>query len=100
VFHALHGGYFLRLYDLSYQLRLHGRFSAMVRRYLLAHDRAHMTRAEIQESLRRQKAAAPKIIVLTLPRVLQALSPFYSPRKAKEPRMHRAYVAAVEAERP
>jgi len=31
-------------------------------------------------------------------RVLKALSPYYTPRNAKEPRMYRSYMAALEVE--
>ena len=98
VFAKIHGGYFMRVYGFLYQLRQLGQFSTSVRRYLMAQDRARMSEAERRESRRREKAVARRIFWLTMPRVLKALSPFYTPRNAKEPRMYRSYMAALEAE--
>lgn len=97
VFHALHGGYFLRVYGFFYQLRQLSGFSRMVLRSLLARDREHMTTAELKASRKRERAVSRKITRLSMLRLLRALSPFYTPRNAKEPRMLRAYLAEVEA---
>jgi hypothetical protein len=88
----------MTVYGFLYQLRQLGQFSTSVRRYLMAQDRARMSEAERRESRRREKAVARRIFWLTMPRVLKALSPFYTPRNAKEPRMYRSYMAALEAE--
>ncbi len=97
VFHRFHGGYFLRLYGLFYQLRHLMGYSRRVRQYLLEEDRRSMTAAEKKQSIKREKSAARRIQLLTLPRLLFALSPFYSPRKCREPKSFNAYKAAVEA---
>jgi len=97
VFHKFHGGYFLRLYGFFYQLRHLGRMSKMVTDALLAKDRESMPPAEIEASIARAKAVKKQIKKLAMPRVLKALSPFYSPRQAQEPRMFRSYMAQVEA---
>lgn len=98
VFHAISGGYFLRLYGFFFQLRqLHG-FSRMVREQLMAHDRKGMNSAQRKESIRRAKHVGRRIARLTVPRLLRTLSPFYSPRKSKEPKSFRTYMAKIEAE--
>lgn len=98
VFNKVHGGYFMRICGFFYQMRQLTQFSASVRRYLLAKDREQMSEAELRASLKREKAVARRIFWLTMPRVMKALSPFYTPRNAKEPRKYRSYMAAVEAE--
>ncbi|MGE0386703.1 MAG: metal-dependent hydrolase [Gammaproteobacteria bacterium] len=98
VFHAVHGGYFMRIYGFFFQLRQLTGFSNMVRRHLLERDRAGMTKDELRASYRRERAASRRMSRLLLPRLLKALSPFYSPRKAKEPRMFRSYMARVESD--
>jgi predicted metal-dependent hydrolase len=97
VFHRLSGGYFRRVYGLVYQMVHLTSYSKRVRKYLLAEDRKSMSPAEIKESIARERAAARKIRNLTLPRLLRALSPFYTPRKVPEPKMYRSYMAGVEA---
>jgi len=96
VFHAISGSYFLRIYAFFYQLRQLTGFSKKVREHLLAHDREHMTQHELRASRKRQRAVSRKIFRLTMPRLLKALSPLYTPRKAKEPRMLGSYMAEVE----
>jgi predicted metal-dependent hydrolase len=98
VFHAIHGGYFMRLYGFFFQLRHLGRFSALVRDYLLAHDQQEMSEAERLASRKRARRVRRTIARLTLPKLLRALSPFYSPRNAREPRMFRDYLGRIEAE--
>lgn len=100
VFHRFHGGYFLRVYGLWYQLRHLTGYSKRVRQYLLAEDRKSMTPAQRKESIKREKRAASRIRRLTLPRLLRALSPFYSPRKCQQPKMFESYKAAVESNLP
>ena len=96
VFHAISGSYFLRIYGFFYQLTHLTGFSKRVREHLLARDREHMTQDELRASRKRERAVSRKIFCLTMPRLLKALSPFYTPRKAKEPRMLRSYMAEVE----
>jgi len=98
VFKALHGGYFLRVYGFLYQLWHLGRFSLSVRNYLLEQDRSSMTSAERKASIQSTKQIKRRMLKKTLPRLLRALSPFYSPRNAKEPVNFRAYREQVEAE--
>jgi uncharacterized protein len=97
VFQRLHGGYFLRIYGLLFQLHHLTSYSTRVRRYLLAMDRNTMNAVEIKASRRREKSAARRIRRLMLPRLLRALSPFYTPRNAREPKMFKAYMATVES---
>ena len=98
VFQVVHGGYFMRIYGFVYQLRQLTRFSRMVREYLLARDRERMTDAEIEASRRRERAVSRRLSRLCLPRLLKALSPFYTPRNAKEPRQYQSYRVEIEAE--
>jgi len=96
VFHAIHGGYFLRVYGFFYQLFHLSGFSAMVLRHLLERDWAQMSPAEIKASRRRLRKVRFRIAGRALLRMSRALSPFYTPRNAKEPRMYRSYMAKVE----
>ena len=56
-----------------------------------------MTAAELKASKKRERAVKRRIAWLMTPRLLKALSPFYPPRKAKEPRMIRVFTAELEA---
>ncbi|MFZ4602574.1 MAG: metal-dependent hydrolase [Caulobacterales bacterium] len=96
-FHHFHGGYWLRLYGFFYQLAHLGRFSKMVREYLLEKDRAAMTPEARAESIKRQKRVGRRIAGLVLPRLLKVLSPFYTPRNSPEPRMFKSHMEKVEA---
>lgn len=96
VYNEVHGGYFLRIYALFYQLiELQG-FSNMVVAYLFAKDRENMTDAECKASRRRARALSFRFARHIFPRAIKALSPFYSPRNAKEPRMYKIYMAEME----
>lgn len=97
VYHAVHGGYFLRIYAFLYQLRQLQSFSRMVRSYLLEVDREGMSPEERQASIEREKAVDRRTKRHMLPRLLKVFSPFYSPRNAPEPQMYRQYMAQVEA---
>lgn len=96
VFHALHGGYFMRLYGFFYQLRHLQGMSKMVREYLMEREWATMTPEERQASERRAKEVSKRIRNLALPRLLRVLSPFYTPRKSREPALFRSHMATVE----
>lgn len=98
VFHAVHGGYLMRLYGFFFQLKHLGRFSAMVRDYLLAQDEQNLREAERKASRKRARRVRRTIARLTLPKLLRALSPFYSPARSREPRRFRDYMAKIEAE--
>ena len=98
VLHAIHGGYFMRVYGFFYQLRQLTGFTNRVQSHLLARDREHMTAAELKASKKRERAVKRRIAWLMLPRLLKTLSPFYTPRKAKEPRMIRVFTAELEAD--
>jgi len=100
VFRAIHGGYFLRIYGFLYQLVHLTGFSRRVRKYLLARDREQMSAVERQASSRRERTVGRRIARLSVPRLLAAFSPFYTPRRAKEPRMFRAYRAELEDTHP
>jgi predicted metal-dependent hydrolase len=97
VFNAIHGGYFLRIKGFFFQLKQLQGFSKMVRDHMLEVDRARMTPEEVAESKRRMKKVSRRIAWLTLPRLFKALSPFYTPRRAKEPVMFKSYRDQVEA---
>jgi len=96
VFKKVHGGYFMRIYGLFYQLvHLQG-FSAKVRAILLEQDRRGMSTAELKESKRRVRALGFRFAWMMLPRAMKALSPFYTPRNTREPRGYQAYRRAME----
>lgn len=100
VYHAVHGGYFMRIYGFLYQLRQLQSFSKKVRTYLLEVDRARMTPEERKASIRREKEVARRLKRKMLPRLLKVFSPFYTPRNAPEPRMYRSHMRTVEAALP
>jgi len=96
VFHAVHGGYFMRIYGFFFQL-LHLRgFTAKALRMLQHKDRASMTADEVAASKRRQRAVNRRIARLILPRLFKVLSPFYDPRRSPEPEAYRSQMALVE----
>ena len=57
VFHAVHGGYFLRIYAFLYQAKFMFSMSAKVGKHLLEVDRASMTPEELAISIANEKAA-------------------------------------------
>jgi len=98
VFHALFGGYFMRIYGFLYQFFHLKGFSKQVRQYLLECDRAKMTEAERAESLAREKAHSKRFARMMLPRLFKVFSPFYTPRNAEEPRLYRSQMAKIESQ--
>lgn len=97
VFHHFHGGYFMRIYGFLYCfLHLNG-MGKKVLDSLLAHDRAKMSPKERVASVRNARKAQLWVAWLTLPRMLRALSPFYTPRRSPEPRMFKSYMAELDA---
>jgi predicted metal-dependent hydrolase len=97
VFHAIHGGYFMRLYGFFFQLwHLRG-FTQKVAKVLQTKDEAIMSHEEIALSRQRRKQVNKQIGRLILPLLLQVLSPFYNPRRSPEPKAYRRHMAAVEA---
>jgi predicted metal-dependent hydrolase len=97
VFKAIHGGYFMRMKGFFFQLKQLGGFSKMVRKHLLEKDYANMSPSEIRASQKRLKQVSRKLAMVTLPRLAKALSPFYTPRNAREPVNWRAQRAIIEA---
>jgi predicted metal-dependent hydrolase len=98
VFHAVHGGYFLRVYGMFYHYFQMVHFTGIVLKRLLARDRAQMSASQIKASRKRARRVALRIAWLTWSRALKALSPFYTPREAREPHEFRSYMAKIEAE--
>ena len=98
VYHRIHGGYFMRIYGLFYHYAQLLKFSGMVRKKLFAQDEARMTPEELKVSRRRGKKIAKRIAWLTFKRLVKTLSPFYTPRKAAEPKQFTSYMARIEAE--
>jgi len=97
VFHAVHGGYFMRIYGFLYQMRQLQGFSRMVRKYLLEVDRAKMTPEQVAASVAEEEVVTKRLKSRMLPRLIKVFSPFYTPYKAREPRNYRSYMAQVEA---
>jgi uncharacterized protein len=95
-FQAVHGGYFLRIYGFFYQARHLAGMTRMVRKVLLAQDRAGMTPAERNESERRLRLVGKRLRGTLLRAVLRTLSPWYSPQKLAEPRLFRSFMADIE----
>ena len=87
----------MRIYGFLFQLRQLGNFSKMVRNYLLEVDRAEMTPEERAASIKREKMVSRRINRLMMRRLVGVFSPFYTPRKAREPLMFRSYMAELEA---
>lgn len=104
VFHALSGldpvsRYFYRLYGYFYALKHLGAFSKACAGYLLAKDREGMTPAELQASLKRQKAIKKRIMKRMLPMMLKIISPLYDPAKRPDPKGYREFLDAFEVRR-
>lgn len=97
IFHAVHGGYFMRIYGFVYQLRMLNGFSRMARQHLLAIDRASMTPEHVQQSVLREKEVIKRQMKRLLPRLFKVFSPFYTPGHAPEPKMYKPYMAKIEA---
>lgn len=96
VFHAVHGGYFMRMKGFFAQIAHFKRMITRVTEYLLECDRQKMTAAERAESIVREKAAAKAVHKAMLPRLFKVLLPTYNPRRLPEPDNYRAYLAKFE----
>lgn len=97
VLETLHGGYFLRIYGLLYQMWHLGRMTRKVRQYLEAQDRAAMSKRQRRESIRRSKQVQRRFNKIIRRHVLSALSPWYSPRRLREPVSFTSYRTALDA---
>lgn len=101
VYHELCGlnpmfAYFYRLYGYFYAIVHLTRFSIMVSRKLLEHDRAGMTQEELQASLARDKYARKVMGRRFFSHFLKICSPFYNPLNRREPRGYTAYLGEFE----
>lgn len=96
VYHTLFGGYWTRIYALFFQLKHIQGFTNRVRKHLFACDRAKMSRAERAASVAAEKAARRRLLKLVLPRMARALSPFYDPRKLREPKLYASYQRVLQ----
>lgn len=96
VFHAIHGGYFLRLRGFFAQLRHFKMMITRVTNFLLECDRKNMTEAERAESLAREKAASDRVAKAMMPRLAKVLLPTYNPRNLAEPDNYQSYIAKYE----
>ena len=86
VFHALYGGYFMRLYGLISAMRHLGGFTKRAAAILLEQDRQGMAPTELKASKAREKAFKKRQGAYMLPQLLKVLSPFYNPRQRPQPR--------------
>ena len=98
VFHALHGGYFLRIRGFIAQIRHFKKMTTRVTDYLLECDRKHMTEAERAESIARDKAANDMMHKAMSKHLLKVLMPGYDPRYLPEPDNYRSCLAKFESE--
>ncbi|KHK89827.1 metal-dependent hydrolase [Novosphingobium malaysiense] len=97
VFHAVHGGYFLRVYGFWFQFFQLSGFTRKVMAHLLERDRAAMSPAEVKASKRRLRRVTWRLGLAMAPRLLKAMLPWYTPRKVAEPKMFRSYRDSIEA---
>lgn len=86
VYYALYGGYFTRLKGLFSFIRDARKLNGAFVKDLLAEDYKKMSAEQIARSRRRLADYKKRDARFTLPRILRALSPFYTPRGLKEPR--------------
>lgn len=96
VLHHFHGGYFRRIGGLFFQARHLGGMVRQVREFLIAHDRAGMSAAELEVSKQREKLAAKAMYAGGGKALLRALLPWYSPRSLAEPRNYRDFMQRIE----
>lgn len=96
VFKAVHGGYFMRVYGLIYHLVHFHTITGNLLNSMIETDNATMSPAEIKASKKRRRKLMLRLLTGLSVGALKALSPFYSPRNAKEPRNYRAYMAKVD----
>jgi predicted metal-dependent hydrolase len=92
VFHAVHGGYFLRIYGFIAQILHFKKMITRVAGYLLEYDRQAMTEAERADSIAREKTAAETLNKLMSPRLIKVLLPSYNPRDLEEPKNYRSFL--------
>lgn len=100
VYKDLFGGYFYRLYGLFYAMRHLGGLTRGASRILLEADRETMTPEERAVSVKREKKFMTRQFLFMLPRIVKILSPFYDPRRRREPRgaaevLHQVDMVAV-----
>ncbi|MFB0874092.1 MULTISPECIES: metal-dependent hydrolase [unclassified Sphingobium] len=96
VFHAVHGGYFLRIRAFIAQLMHFKKMITRVTNHLLEWDRKSMSEAERIESVAREKAAEALVAKAMKPKLLKVLSPTYNPRYLPEPENYQKYLAKFE----
>ena len=97
VYHALYGGYFMRLYGLFYAMWHLGGLTKRAAAILLEQDRIGMTKAELKASKTREKAFRKRQTAFMFPQMLKLLSPFYNPRSRSRPRGTLDVLREVEA---
>ena len=86
VYAALYGGYFYRLYGFFAAFFHIGGYVKAVTEYLLETDRADMSPADRKASRKALAAYRWRFMRFAFPRLARVLSPFYDPRKLKEPK--------------
>ena len=101
VYHELSGlnpvfAYFYRLYGYFYAIVHLGRFTTMVSKKLIEHDRASMSPQEVEESIARDKVAKKVMGRRFVSHFLKICSPFYDPLKRREPIGYAAYLEDFE----
>lgn len=101
VYHELNGlnpvfAYFYRLYGYLYAVIHLGRFSSMVSKKLIDHDRATMTPDEVEQSKERDKYAKKIMGRRFFSHFFKICSPFYDPLKRREPVGYREYLEEFE----
>lgn len=88
--------YFSRLGGFFLAVRHLGKFGKDVSDALLAFDRARMTPAEREASVRAEKAYRKRFNRFALPRLLKVLSPFYNPGRRAAPRGAQQFLLQYE----
>jgi predicted metal-dependent hydrolase len=86
LYETLYGGYWYRIYGLAVAFFHLGAYGARATGYLLEHDRARLSRRDRLASRWRAARYQFRLMAFALPRVLAILSPFYDPRRHREPR--------------
>jgi predicted metal-dependent hydrolase len=101
VYHELSGlnpiaRYFYRIYGYFYALIHLGRFQKAAASYLLARDREKMTKAELVDSLARERAVTRRTLRSFLPMMLKIVLPTYDPAKRRVPSGLQEYLIEFE----
>ena len=86
VYQTLYGDYFCRIYALYSFIRDWRRLAGEGLTWLLEHDYKDMSDDEAALSRRRLAAFKRRESRFSLPRLMKALSPFYNPRKYRQPK--------------